>query len=297
MSTKTVACRCACGGQQFRVRLHPDEQVGLLTCSAGHHSLLLDSRDYWIDVLQEGRPKEIRCRCGGVLLSVDLAYDFRDDGDVRSVDVAPRCCDCNRERTRVSFEIDYSPTAELISNPLDPIQQPWLKPKRCEITAYWQPEDAERFASFLSEIPDVRIYRDSKGLEECRIESVEFYPELKRDLYFTNMSELPPLDVRQPQNAAPLLRLASPFHIACPSGIALLHYIQYAEEIPSGADVLPQPQLFLSFARQARSWLNESYLSARGRNTADNAAEYKRIVSLLRGKHAPGLQPHRTGPV
>ncbi len=284
MGSKTVACQCVCGAQQFRVRLEPDEQVGLLTCSAGHHSLLLDSRDYWADALQEGRPKETRCRCGGALFRVDLVYDFRDDGDVRSVDVSPTCCDCGRKRTGASFEIDYSPTAELISKPLDPVEQPWLKAKRSEITAYWQPADAERFASYLSGIPGIRIYRDSEGFEECGIETVEFYPELKYDLYFTNVLELPPLRLRDPQRAAPLLRLTSPFHIACPTGIALLHYIEYADEILRGAEVLSQPQPFLTFARQARAWLYENYLSQRGTHTADNPAEYERIVSLLRPK-------------
>jgi hypothetical protein len=264
--------------------LEPDEQVGLLTCPAGHHSLLLDSRDYWADVLQEGRPKEIRCRCGGALFRVDLVYDFRDDGDVRSVDVSPTCCDCGRERTGALFEIDYSPTVELISKPLDPVEQPWLKAKRSEITAYWQPADAERFASYLSGIPGVRIYRDSKGFEECGIEAVEFYPQLRYDLYFTNVLELPRLRLRDPQRAAPLLRLTSPFHIACPTGIALLHYIEYADEILRGAEVLSQPQPFLTFARQARAWLHENYLSQRGTHTADNPAEYERIVSLLRPK-------------
>ena len=285
MEQRTVPCQCICGAQQFRVRLEPDEQVGLLTCSAGHHSLLLDSRDYWADVLQEGRPKEIKCRCGGVLFRVDLVYDFREDGDVRSVYVSPTCCDCGRERAAASFDIDYSPTAELISKPLDPIEQPWLKAKRCEITAYWQPADAERFASYLSGILEVRIYRDSNGFEECGIEAVEFYPELKYDLYFTNVLGLPPLRERDPQKAAPLLRLTSPFHIACPSGIALLHYIEYADEILQGAEIMKQPPPFLSFARQAREWLHENYLSKRGSNAADNPAEYERIVSLLRLKN------------
>jgi hypothetical protein len=245
---------------------------------------LLDSRDYWADVLQEGRPKEIRCQCGGPLFRVDLVYHFRDDGDVRSVDVSPTCCDCGRERTGASFEIDYSPTSELVSKPLDLIEQPWLKARRSEITAYWQPADAERFASYVSKIPGVRIYRDSNGFEECGIEVVEFYPELKCDLYFTNALELPPLRGRNPQKAAPLLRLTSPFHIACPTGIALLHYIEYADEILHGAEVLSQPQPFSMFARQARAWLQQNYSSQRGRNTADNAAEYERIVSLLRRK-------------
>jgi hypothetical protein len=168
-----------------------------------------------------------------------------------------------------------------------------LKAKRCEITVYWQPADAERFASHLSGIPEVRIYRDSNSFEECGIEAVEFYPELKYDLYFTNVLGLPPLRERDPQKAAPLLRLTSPFHIACPSGIALLHYIEYADEILRGAEILKPPPLFLSFARQAREWLHENYLSKRGSNTADNLAEYERIVSLLRlknGDQSPASQ-------
>ncbi len=243
---------------------------------------MLDSRDYWADVLQEGRPKEIRCRCGGALFRVDLVYHFRDDGDVGSVDMSPTCCACGLEQRGASFEIDYSPTAELISKPLDPIEQPWLKARRSEITSYWQPADAERFALYLSEIPGVRIFRDSNGFEECGIEAVEFYPELKCDLYFTNALELPPLRFRDPQKAAPLLRLTSPFHIACPTGIALLHYIEYADEILQSAEVLIQPAQFLTFARQARAWLRQNYSSQRASNAADNPAEYERIVSLLR---------------
>lgn len=282
MESKTVACQCVCGSQQFRVCLDPDEQVGLLTCSAGHHSLLLDSRDYWADVLQEGRPKEIKCRCGSALFRIDLTYDFRDDGDVRSVNVAPTCCNCGRERSGALFEIDYSPTSELISKPLDPIAQPWLKAKCCEITAYWQPADAERFASHLAGIPGVRIYRHSNRIEECGIDSVEFYPELKCDLYFTNVLPTPAPLTRDPQKAAPLLRLSSPFHIACPDGIALLHSIEYAEEILRGTEVLSQPPPFLSFAQQACAWLQGNYSMRRGKNTADNPTEYERIVSLLR---------------
>ena len=215
---------------------------------------------------------------------VDLVYDFRDDGDVRSVDVSPTCCDCGQVRKGASFEIDYSPTAELVSKPLHRVEQPWLKARRSEITAYWQPADAERFASYLSTIPAVRIYRDSNGLQQCGIEAVEFYPELKYDLYFTNVLELPPLRLRDPQKAAPLLRLTSPFHIACPTGVALLHYVEHAEEILHGTEVVRQPQRFLKFARQARAWLHQNFSFQRGNDTADNPTEYQRIVSLLRRK-------------
>lgn len=282
MESKTATCQCICGAQLFVVRLERDEQVGLLTCPAGHYSLLLDSRDYWADVLQEGRPKQVRCRCGGSLFRVDLVYDLRTDGDVRCVDVLLNCRGCGQENAGTSFEIDYSPTTELLSRPLDSIEQPWLRAKRCQITSYWQPADAERFASYLTSGLNARIYRAAQSMEECRIESIDFHPELRYDLYFTSISGVNPAPSRDPQNIGPFLRLASPFHIACPGGIALLHYIEYADEILRGAEITPQPDAFLSFARQARDWLKTNYLSKRGRNTADNPTEYQRIVSLLR---------------
>jgi hypothetical protein len=224
---------------------------------------------------------------------VALAYDFREDGDVRSVDVLLTCCHCGREKIATSFEIDYSPTAELISKPLDPIEQPWLKAKQCQITAYWQPADAERFASYLTGTLGALMYRAVDDMEECRIQSITFHPELEYDLYFTNIPAAVPIRSRDPQRAAPLLRLASPFRIACPGGFALLHYVEYAEEILWDSEVRRQPQLFLSFAAQARQWLNQNYSSERGRNTADHPMEYQRIISLLRRE---GGSPSRALP-
>jgi hypothetical protein len=292
MESQEISCQCACGARDFGVRLDRDEQVGLLTCSADHHSLLLDSRDYWADVLQAGRPKQTRCPCGAALFRVGLIYDLREDGDVRSVDVLLTCCECGRSQVEASFEIDYNPTGELISKPLDPIEQPWLKVKQRQITAYWQPADAQRFASYLVERLSARIYRNVSAMEECQFDSVEFYPELKHDLYFTNASDVTPPRLRDSQKAAPLVRLSSPFHIACPSGIALLHYIEYSEEILNGSNITKQPQIFLSFACQAREWLKQNYISARGRDTADHPQEYTRIVSLLPQNRAVPYPSH-----
>src|SRR5277367_2208314 len=114
MDRDQVTCECACGTRQFHVRLFRDERVGLLTFKAGHHSLLLDSRDYWIDVLQDGRPKQSRCRCGGTVFRVDLVYEFRENGDVRSVEVSPICAECNRAQSPLLFEINYGPTTKLV---------------------------------------------------------------------------------------------------------------------------------------------------------------------------------------
>jgi hypothetical protein len=259
--------------------LHPYEQVGLLTCLSGHNSLLLDSRDYWTDVLQEGRPKEISCRCSGRAFRVELVYGFRENGDVRTVDVLPRCINCGQLHRGAIFEIKYGPTASLLSNPLDPIEQPWLKAKQCQITAYWQPSDAERFALYLTETLGARIYRDS-NLIECKVRTVEFYPELKHDLYFTNTPDIVRPTERDPQKYGPILRLRGPFHIVIPTGLAHLYYIQWAEEILRNVAITVQPQAFVKFAHETREWLSRNYVSQRGRNTADNPTEFARIKSL-----------------
>jgi hypothetical protein len=247
-------CQCHCGLRQFRARLNRSEQVGLLTCSAGHYSLLLDSRDYWAEVLQDGRPKESRCRCGSVLFYTYLEYELREDGEVHFVEVGLACCECGREQKPVVFEISYAPRAELIAQPLDPIEKPWLRAKQHQITAYWQANDAERFTRYLVESLGARLYMQTRenDLRVSTISDIEFYPELSKHLYFTNILEFASVRARDPHKTAPLLRLSSPFNIACPTGIALLHYIEYAEEILHDMKLVKQPASFLAFAQTAR---------------------------------------------
>jgi hypothetical protein len=263
------------------MRLKSAEQVGLLTCSAGHHSLLLDSRDYWADILQGGRPRQIKCKCGGKLFAIMLFYEFRDTGDVRSVEVFSACHACAQSHSRALFEIKYSPTEELVSHPLDPIEQPWLQPKRREITAYWKPNDAERFARHLVTALGARVFQrlPKSEITPCKIDDLEFDPELKPTLYFTNLPDLAPPPIRDPQQVAPFLKLYGPFHIviAYPDDIALLHYVQYSNEVVREGKIVKQPEEFLAFAHSAVEWLRQEYPPTRGRYSADNPQEYKRI--------------------
>lgn len=281
MDLKRTICTCSCGAQQFQVRLFRSEQVGLLTCSEGHHSLLLDSRDYWADVLQNGRPKLRRCRCGQGLFGLELIYEFRESGDVRRVEVISNCANCGRGQRPTLFEFKYSPTDELISRPLDPIERPWLQPKRRQITAYWRPEDAERFARYLAEELGARVFQRIRGgeIQPCRIEDVEFFPELKPELFFTNVAEIAPPRIHDPEKASAFIRLSGPYHIliAFPNDLAFLYYIKYADETMSDSKVIKQPALFAEFTRTAREWLSQHYLADRSKNSADNPKEYVRV--------------------
>lgn len=293
METLRTVCQCACGSDEFELRVNRHEQAGLLTCAAGHHSLLLDSRDYWAEVLAEGRPKTSRCGCDSVVFRVALKYEFRDNGDVRSVDVLSICCRCARERLAALFEVKYSPTAQLISSPLDAIERPWLQPKRCQITSFWKPRDAQGFSEYLTASLGARIFCrvGPREFQETTLRDVEFFPELKDDLLFTTLEDAsPPPGQLDPQNTAPFLRLTHPFHMHYPvagiadlsSDIFLLHYVMYSRDVVRDEELQRQPPQFLQFADQAFEWLKGNYVSLRGSRTADNLEEYRRVEPNLR---------------
>jgi len=296
MNNLENTCRCACGAEEFQVRLKRDEQVGLLTCAAGHHSLLLDSREYWADVLQDGRPKLSRCRCGGTLFRVNLEYEFRQGGDVRCIQVRSVCTACSRGQSPTDIDIKYSPTDQLVIRPLDPIEEPWRQPKRHQMTAFWKPADAERFATYLAESLSARIFSEDSPYQfkEVSLADVEFYPELKHSLLFTNLDGMNVPQGRDPESSSPFLRLNGPFHmvyslprdLSSTENTRLLHYIKYSHEVVRGGVLEKQPIQFLTFAREACDWLSRNYVSLRGRNTADNLEEYLKVNHDRTGGHA-----------
>jgi hypothetical protein len=190
------------------------------------------------------------------------------------------------------IDIKYGLTGELVSQPLDPIEQPWLQPKRRQVTSFWKPVDAERFVAYIVQSLGARVFWESAPhkFSEVNLADITFYPELKHNLLFTNIPGAVPPSTREPQHNAPLLRLDSPFHMAyswptdfaaCDS-IRLLHYIKYSEEVVRGAILESQPAKFLAFAQEARQWLNENYVSLRGKNTADNLEEYLLVKPELK---------------
>ncbi len=197
---------------------------------------------------------------------------------------------CERENWPLDIDIKYSPTDQLVTRPLDPIEKPWLQPKRHQITAFWKPLDAERFVTHLSQSPHVRVLAKLRPYEfsEIALADIEFYPELKHDLLFTNLNGITVPEGREPENKAPFLRLNGPFHMhySIPKGpdfrehVRLLHYIRYSLEVTRGGDLQRQPAEFLTFVQDACEWLSQNFVSSRGKNTADNPEEYAEYLRV-----------------
>jgi uncharacterized damage-inducible protein DinB len=176
---------CACGRSAFRLRIKEDEQVGLVTCEEGHHSLLLDSGDYWLDVIQDGKPTERKCKCGSKDWHIGLAYDRRDDQSIRGVSVHASCAKCKTARKPTVFEIDYEPTDALVTQPLVPCADPWLKARRVVITGLWTQADLDAVVTYA--LANVVYFAAWREVPRRITELPDFDRERSFDFFFTDL--------------------------------------------------------------------------------------------------------------
>jgi hypothetical protein len=271
---------CACGERRFRVRVDRDEQVGLLTCAEGHHSFLLDSHDYWDDVIQDHKPREHRCKCGGRDHGVHLDYELRENGAVRTIAVELRCVLCKHAVLAATFEIDYEPTDELISRPLEPCDEPWLTAKRTTVTALWIPKDLEDLLRYLGESELAHCYyagfeerpRLASAAEICR--ALGSGP---RDLYFST-SELDfPSGLDGCWKRMPVIHVSTPTTMGYRTGNGSLYYVEWANQLLVARRIVAQEAGLLELADRLEAWLRTRFTSARGKRTFDNHAEYHRL--------------------
>lgn len=114
-----------CDGAEFALRILRDEAVAAARCvNCSQHYLLLDSGDYWFDVIQKGYPRLVRCSCKNESFRLSIDYSFRDDGDIDHIRVGSTCSACSKTRRRLNVEVDYSPTDRLLKEPLVPVKNP-----------------------------------------------------------------------------------------------------------------------------------------------------------------------------
>ena len=276
---------CSCGTSTFRIRLRAREAVALLTCAAHEHtSLLLDSRDYWHSTIQDGRPPETRCTCGSKEFAVELDYELRDDGSVRTVNVTIRCASCGRERPAMSFEIDYSPTDVRIDRPLDPIDKPWLKAKQHELTGLWRPSDALDVARHLVEVEALVAYLAAWNQPVRAVSPDElqetFESERAYSIVFSSTPRSFVSGERDLWMSAPVIALSSPMHINYANGVGHLYFLRYADEIFDKGIVVQQPSELRACTSRLRAWLAERFVTTRGKRAFDASTERDRLFPI-----------------
>lgn len=123
---KTASPKCPkCQSDEFELRLLRDEALAsarCVTCSANY--LLLDSKDYWFDVIQKGYPRVTRCSCKNESFRLRIDYSICDDGEIDYVEIHSICSACEKARRQFHFDVDYCGTAHLLKKPLVPCKNP-----------------------------------------------------------------------------------------------------------------------------------------------------------------------------
>jgi len=247
---KELACHC--GDSIFSLRIYPLEEVGVVTCSHGHHSLLLDSRDYWGEVIEQGKPRELKCKCKSNSFMVSLFYTFRSDSpDVSQVDIITRCINCGTERRTMAVEIDYGPTDRLVNRPLDSIENPWLKTRKVKCSALWEQKDLENFVCQVMEL-NIHPYLITSNSIHPSLDKSEVLDILRStpvwDLYLLIGESNNPMEEVVVWKEKPVIHVWGPQVMFDKTGLSTtMYFIEYAKEVIREAKIIRQPQNFLTF--------------------------------------------------
>ena len=140
------------GEQDFRVRYIRSENVGIITSKNDKSYFLLDSADYWYDLIQEQYPPVVKCSCKNDLFTLTFDYTPRiGTEDFKEIRIHCRCTTCQKKKSFPVIEIGYSPSAQLFDNPITFCRQPKIKYKTYSASGYWQKEDLLSIAEYFLE--------------------------------------------------------------------------------------------------------------------------------------------------
>lgn len=281
------------------MRLIKEEGVGLLTTVTDKNYLILDSVDFWYDLIQKKYPSVKKCMCKNEFFTIRFDYVPRNGTkDIRKVNIITTCSTCLKEKKQVSIDIKYSPTLHLIESPITYCEQPKIKYSFKDINCYWTNKDLKRFFSFIANELRFDIYcwfwqrsDNKRHLEKVSIEKAfeivtvnhryfDFYfaqtaPDFKTRIY---NNELYIEDDQWRRDE--LIQLSSPTVIAFGQGQkGLLFYITYGNQYINKGIVLDKSAEFKQNTDKIEKWFREMYIEARGKNCFDNLEEHTRIFS------------------
>lgn len=138
------------GESEFQLRVISREGVGIATARSGKSYFLLDSGEYWYDLIQARYPAAKRCRCGNDFFRLRFDYVPRQGTeDFRQVDVFCTCAACGREYPLLSTALNYFPTAQLFHQPLTFCPKPRLKYRAYHLQGFWADETLASLVDFL----------------------------------------------------------------------------------------------------------------------------------------------------
>ncbi|GHU19399.1 hypothetical protein FACS189475_06550 [Betaproteobacteria bacterium] len=282
--------RAANGANEFQVRLIKNEGVGLLTDRNGGSYLMLDSLQYWYDLIQNGYPKKVKCACKNEWFTVTFRYLYRDDSpDIREVQIVTTCAACGKSSTRMSIDIDYSPTDSLVSTPITYCEKPDIRYKFSESSSFWTDDDLARFLRFmLDELNLTAYYHYFKQPENVRVfEALPLEQAIERSglflrIYFTHEPIENAVTFEDEKGVIIDRSLWRKQEMVMLSGmniyeIGRMYFVKYCNQYISEGDVKDKSAEFEALTTRIMVWLRENFIGERGPNCFDGEEGYRKL--------------------
>jgi hypothetical protein len=284
------------GEREFGVRFDREEGIGLLTTRDGKDYLILDSIEYWFDIVQESYPKKRSCVCKNKFFQVTFDY-YRREGilDFRSVGLRIECSSCSKEKNLGTIDFRHSPTQELLDTPITYCSNPKLKCKVRSINGYWTSDDRHKFLKFMvdelgvvaqcwywSSTRDERLLEtiddsNKERLLSNKIRYLGYYFSNDPVVLKTASVEGGIYVKNDPWRTNELLELAAPINMVLDKGVGSIHYIYFAEQFIDAGIVRDKSPQFVKLCGSVLKWLSESRVQLRGKNSFDSASEVDRL--------------------
>jgi hypothetical protein len=284
------------GEREFEVRFDRDEGVGLLTAKNGKSYLILDSIDYWFDVVQDSYPKKKACACRNQWFFVKFDYEPREGtDDFRSVRIEGRCNACDKEKEIGTIDIDYSPTQELFDFPITYCPDPKLKCSVRQVNGYWGLDDRASLLTFMnSDLGlDTYCWYWATDTGERLFEKVDesnrsrlLSPDCKYLAFYFSERPVSIETIRvdggiyvpgDPWRKDELIKLTSPLTIMLKEGPGSLYYVYFSTQYIDAGAVHDKSKPFVELCDRVLDWLRGHFIHSRGKDCFDSRFEYDRL--------------------
>ncbi len=289
------------GKNEFEFRFLKDEGIGLLTTRNNESYLILDSIDYWYDVIQTGYPKKKKCSCKNEWFSIQFTYLLRQGSEeIREIKIITTCTNCNKISKPISIDIDYSPTNYLIQKPITFCEQPNIKYNFNELSSYWFTHDLENFLKFISNDLKLNVYcwfwyNKTRYFEKVLFEKamqlitanytyLNFYfsaneLDISKFINFTDNNGI--YVKRDIWRKDEIILLSSPMSVR---GYGVHYSIKYSNQYIDKGNIIDKSEHFEKLTNNLHSWFKENFITKRGKDCFDGLEAYEKYITKRNSK-------------
>lgn len=299
-----------CSGVSFEIRALKEEGLATVQCvKCSRDYLLLDSENHWFDVIQAGYPKLSKCRCKSTSFRLRCDYTYRDNGDVRAVQVSKTCSSCKKTDKLLGMDIKYGDTDRLVTEPLRFCKNPKILYDLQSLTLYVTRQDIVDLVDFLhtthhchfqaSLLRDKRWAIQHPGVDELKEAVLRGRKFEVPENYLWILASLPALQL--PDTAVDTLEaeeifwkrneaihISSPFQMGLDREETLLYYIKFSNEYVQDEAIIRKSPAFTNLTSSLLVWLRTHFVSWRGPRSFDNPNEHLRIFGERFAKNRSG---------